>query len=260
MKMKRTLLILWIAILAGVSSACNAAPIQFAQKQVDLAFDSYAATGMSEQDVFVEVGPGTETVMRVTATNIETYMDAPLYGSQAFVSPDPFQVGPDPIGPYAKGPALGFTLAEWLAGSATGTYTIDGDQAYIDLHFERLVPNGVYTIRCPHIYVPPEFQMRDEPCGRLDGLYNTFIADATGKAEFYLAVEPLPPTTEKRIQLIAVVYHSDRKAYGWYTGDFGVDTHVQLLAYIPAPGDGDWQVFSGDNRIALHRHLPGQRP
>jgi hypothetical protein len=244
---------LFVLMLAILASGCNSIAPAVPQKQVALNFVSHVAAGLPEQDVFIEVAPGADVVKRLTAKNIETYMDAPVYASQDLVPRDPFQVGPDPLGPYSKGAELGFTMAEWLAGTGNGAYTVIGHQAYIDAYFDKLVPNNVYTVWCSHISVPPDFKIVDEPCGQPDGSQNTLITDAYGRAEFHVVTESLPDTTEKTMQVIAVAYHSHSQTYGGNPGDFGLNSHVQVLAFLPAPGDDTWQVFIDDNDSIAQR-------
>lgn len=238
-----------VIVLALAISACSGTTAQ-TTKKVDLTFVSHLAAEMPEQDVFVEISPGSDQVQRITVENSQTYMDAPVYASQAAINHDPFQLGDAPVGPYAKGADLGFTMDEWLAGTATGTYTVTGDEAQIDLSFEKLVPNGVYTVWCAHINVPPNFSIVDEPCGAADGSQNVFTAGADGKAEFNLSVDALPDTTDETIRVIAAAYHSDGKTYGSYPGDFGLNSHVQILAFIPEPEDTAWQIVTDDNSVA----------
>ncbi|MDX1523787.1 MAG: hypothetical protein R3264_19325, partial [Anaerolineae bacterium] len=189
-----------------------------------------------------EVAPGADLVQRITTENSDLFLDAPVYGSQEKVEHDPFQLFDNPIGPYAKGADLGFTMEAWLAGTGRGTYTVGSQQAEIDLTFENLVPNGVYTIWCAHIFAPPEFQIVDEPCGNADGSQNTVVTDGAGNAEFNLTLKPLPDTSDKVTRVIAAAYHSDGKTYGSYPGDFGLNSHVQILAIIPSPEDTAWRT------------------
>ena len=136
-------------------------------------------------------------------------------------------------------------MGEWLAGTGSGTYTVDGEQAEIEVQFENLVPNGVYTLWCAHINAPPNFTIVDEPCGAQDGSQNTIVADEQGQATFNLTLDKLPDTNEETTRAIAAAYHSDGQTHGFYPGRFGYDSHVQILAFIPAPDDTAWQTISG---------------
>ena len=166
---------------------------------------------------------------------------------------DLFQLDPDPLGPYGKGAELGFTLEEWLAATGSGAYTVVGDQAQIDLSFEKLVPNGIYTLWCAAVSVPPAYKIVDKPCGAADGSENIFTASAEGKADIHLNVKTLPDSTAETIQVLAIAYHSDGKTYGPLPGDFGLNSHVQILFMIPAPEDAAWQIISGDSPLALSK-------
>ena len=233
-----------VALLAIVIAACSPAAAQVTKKQAELTFINHLVGEMPEQDVFVEVEPGSDQVRRITVDEAEAYMDTPVYASTARIEHDPFQLGEDPLGPYPKGEDLGFTMGEWLAGTGSGTYTVGGDEAEIDLQFENLAPNGVYTVWCAHINVPPNFTIVDEPCGVQDGSQNVFTADAQGQADFNITLDKLPATTEETIRVIAAAYHSNGETYGFYPGRFGYDTHVQILAFLPAPDAPDWQVVA----------------
>ena len=251
MSNKRNLLIVAMAILAVFTSACSSGSVEHVvNKKVQLQFSSYLAADMPEQDVFVEVVPGADQVHRITAADLAAYAEAPVYGSQEFIMHDPFQVGYNPVGTYPKGAPLGFTMGEWLAGTGTGTYTVAGDEAGIDLKLESLVSNGVYTIECASINTPPNFSYIDKPCGAEDGSQNTIIADAEGRADFHLTIKPLPDSSAEAVQVIAVTYHSDGRTYGAYSGDFGLNSHVQILAFIPMPENAAWQTLSDDSSIA----------
>jgi hypothetical protein len=240
-----------VAILAVFTSACSGANTkQVVNKKVQLQFVTHLEAAMPEQDVFVEVAPGSTEVYRITMADRTAFENAPVYGSQEFILHDPFQVGYNPVGPYPKGALLGLTMGEWLAGTGTGTYSTTGSEAWIDLSLENLVPNGVYTIECASINVPPNFSYIDEPCGVGASTQNTVIADTEGKADVHLAVKALPDSTAETVQLIAATYHSDGLVYGGYPGDYGLNSHVHILAFIPMPEDTAWQILSNDSSVA----------
>ena len=247
---KRNLLILVLVFLAVFASACSGAMAEHSvNKKVRLQFITHLAADMPEQDVFVEVVPGANQVRRITVADRAAYTDTPVYGSQELILHDPFQVSYNPLGAYTKGAPLGFTMGEWLAGTGVGTYTVAGDEAAIDLNLEHLVPNGVYTIECASINVPPNFSYIDTPCGTK----NTVIANPEGRVNFYLALKPLPDSTAETVQVIAVTYHSDGRTYGAYSGDFGLNSHVQILAFIPMPESVAWQSLPDDSSIAQQK-------
>jgi hypothetical protein len=124
-------------------------------------------------------------------------------------------------------------LGEWLSASGQGSYTVTGDRAKIELTFENLVPNGIYTAWCTRVTFPPNVKIVDKPCGAADGTENTFTADARGNARFELELATLPPSSAETATSIALAYHSDGKTYGAYPGDFGLNSHVHIAAVIP---------------------------
>ncbi len=225
-----------------VLGAC-AIPVVLVQpqpaQQTDLAFASFAGMGMFEQDVYVETEDG--QVQRITMEEAERYADAPVYAASTAQEHDLFALGETPFGPYEKGAALGFTMGEWLRTTGSGTYTVRGDSAEIDIRLQNLIPNGVYTIWCSFVSVPPNYGIVDEPCGAEDGSQNIVTADAAGNLDFQLALPTLPATTEETMVVIAANYHSDGQTYGAYPGDFGLNAHVQTMAVVPPPGDEAWR-------------------
>lgn len=230
--------------VAVVISACAPTQAGAPKKQVELTFVNHIVGEMPEQDVFVEAELDTDQVRRITVDEVEAYLDTSVYGSTERIEHDPFQLNDNPLGPYPKGEPLGFTMGEWLAGTGSGTYTVDGNQAELNLEFEKLVSNGVYTLWCAHINIPPNFTIVDEPCGAQDGSQNKMVADGQGKANFKLTLDKLPDTTEETVRVIALAYHSDGETYGFYPGRFGYDTHVQIVAFLPTPDDATWQIIS----------------
>lgn len=151
-----------------------------------------------------------------------------VYAAAAATSHDPFKVGENPLGPFEKGKELGFTLEKWLAASGIGIYSVDGENAEMELFFKNLVPNGVYTVWCSQITLPPNFNVVDKPCGAEDGSENSFNADAQGSGAFSLELKKLPDSTNETVSVIALAFHSDGKTYGASPGDFGLNTHVQI--------------------------------
>lgn len=137
------------------------------------------------------------------------------------------------MGPFVKGESLGFSLSEWLAGTASGSYKVDSGVGTLEFSAENLVPDGVYTVWCSRIKLPPEPLVIDMPCGALDGSENVFEADANGKAEFNLVMNALEPSTQSTVNVLALAYHSDGNTFGAYPGPFGSNTHVQLFFLMP---------------------------
>lgn len=135
-------------------------------------------------------------------------------------------MGPTPLGPFPKGASLGFTLQQWLAATGSGAYTITGDKAELNLAFQKLVPNGVYSVWCSRLSFPPNVKIVDTPCGAADGSQNAFKADAQGNATYTVKTKALPDSTKETATVVALAYHSDGKTYGAKPGEFGLNSHV----------------------------------
>lgn len=228
----------WIALVllaAVLISACTAVlslpkPQTFALQSM-----SHIAMGLPEQDVYIEQEPGSDQVVRVAPGEETAAADLPVYAASELVEHNLFATGDAPFGPFPKGEALGMTLGEWLAASGEGVYTVTGDRARLDMTYEKLVPNGVYTVWCTRTTFPPNINVVDKACGAADGSQNTFVADAYGNGHFTLDLDTLPVSTAETVSVIAIAYHSDGKTYGAYTGDFGRNSHVHVAAIIPVP-------------------------
>ena len=101
--------------------------------------------------------------------------------------------------------------------------------------FENLVPNGVYTLWCSRMRLPPNAAISDLPCGELDGSTSTIIADAQGRVSFDLDTWVMPETTVDEVNVIALAWHSDGRTYGADPGLFGLQTHVHIFGmFAPA--------------------------
>ena len=209
--------------------------MQAAPVEVDMQFVNHLQAGFPEQDVFVESPVDTGVVVRVEseAADDPALLGSLLYTAAAPVEHDPFKVGNEPLGPYEKGDALGFTLGEWLAAEGAGKYTVEGEKAEIKASFKNLVPDGVYTVWCSSVTFPPNMNIVDRPCGAQDGSENSFRADSEGSADFILEIEPLGPSTKETASVIALAYHSDGRTYGPNPGDFGLTSHVHIFFIIP---------------------------
>jgi len=165
----------------------------WAEEVIDLRFVIYHG------DVYVkaEGTPGHFVPVRESETNAS--LTKPLYTS--------------------KGTPLGFTLEQWLAARATGTYA---RSRYLllsrtfQITAEKLVPNSPYTLWCA-----------SAPCGASDGSENTFVSDANGNAAYAVKVKAFSHAT-----LIRAAYHSDGKTYGADPGIFGVNSHVQFRVFV----------------------------
>ena len=176
-------------------------------------------------------------VIRVegSKSNDTSNMAKMLYAAAAPTQHDPFKQGQNPLGPFSKGKPLGFTLEKWLGARGIGIYSVDGDNAGLDLSFKNLVPNGAYTVWCSRITLPPNDNIVDSPCGAEDGSENMFSADAKGNGALSIKLKKLEPSTKEETSLIALAYHSDGKTYGASPGDFGLNSHVQIFFMMPAP-------------------------
>ena len=203
-----------------------------------LSFVDHVTADMIEQDVYVEKTAGSGEVYRINPDEFEKYKNARAYGTAEVIHHAPFN--PEHNGPYAKGQDLGFTLAEWLSGTGAGTYTCRAGTGKVDVSFNKLVPNGGYTMwyafagkshmgckDCP-------FATVDFPMGTPDGAQSVFTADANGNARFNLSFKPcLELSGERLMAMLAIAYHSDGNTYGPDPGPFGRGTHVQLFTGLP---------------------------
>jgi hypothetical protein len=196
---------------------------------VEMEFFNEAAWAAPIQDVYVDA----DSVVRPAGEMTVDMLDQPLYSTATATPYDidgVFGLVPTfDVGPFAKGEPMGVTLGDWLAASGTGTYAIEGDVAMVDLTFEGLIPEGVYTMWCVEIVMPPDVSFHERPCGALDGSENQVSVDEEGNATFHLEMEAFPPSTESTIYEIALAYHSDGQTYGESAGEFGHNVHVQLV-------------------------------
>lgn len=238
-------LLMLLAAVFGVTDTANAQ--QTALMVTDIGFVSHVTAGMVEQDAYIEKVPGSGEVFRVTADEAKKYLDFPAYTTKTSHHHVPF--APVGAGPFEKGKALGMTLGEWLAGTGTADYTCKGGAATIKIDFEKLVPNGIYTVwyflagkpqmgcaDCP-------FGTIDFPMGGGDGSQSVFTAGADGKATYEASFSPcLMLGNDLIFSGMALNYHSDGKTYGKEPGEFGNKAHIQIFAGLP--DEGAWTVAS----------------
>jgi hypothetical protein len=230
MQYKRSKLIIAVCLVAisilGVS-------ILSAQESnsADLFFVNHILMGLAEQDVYLATEDG--MVQRIPGDAPLASIGQPLYVAAEVQDHDPFALGEAPLGPFEMGNELGMTLGDWLKAGGHGTYTLDGDMAQVELSLNNLVPNGVYTVWCSIVTTPPEHTITDYPCGAEDGSNNMFTADENGIATFSATTAALPSTTDTSLSMVALAYHSDGNTYGTHPGDFGLNSHVHILAVIP---------------------------
>ncbi|HLB71757.1 MAG TPA: DUF1264 domain-containing protein [Candidatus Methanoperedens sp.] len=241
-------LLIILALTSTIATASGAT-------MIDIQFVNHIQAGLPEQDVFIQRNDAAPNqVVRVEANDTrDPAILAKIVFATATTTPhDPFKLGSNPLGPYAKGASLGFTLQQWFAATGSGTYTVDGDNAEMKLSFQKLVPNGKYTVWCSRLTFPPDVKIVDSPCGAPDGSQNVLDADAQGNAAFDLKMKPLPDSSRETVSLIALAYHSDGKTHGASPGDFGLNSHVQIFFMIPPPpkpGEG-WTLH-----IDAKRHI-----
>jgi hypothetical protein len=202
---------------------------------VDLVFIPHVAMGAAEQDVLVPVADEEGMVRRVAPDDPLSMLSQPVFASTTGAEHDPFQVGENPVGPYEQAGELGFTLGEWLAATGSGTYAVNGDSSMLETTFTNLVPNGVYTMWCSTIHVPPNFEIINFPCGAEDGSQNVFMADEDGNATYNIEILVRPLSTEEALTAFAISYHSDGNTYGSDPGTFGMNSHVQIVAFANPP-------------------------
>lgn len=185
--------------------------------------------GKIEQDVYLMADGKATRLTPDMAEADDSLLSQPVYRTREGVARNGEQ------GAWEAGGELGFTMEEWLAASGAGSYTVDGEDATLSLRFDNLVPDGLYTLWCAEKHTAPEPKVVQAPCGARDGSQNAFYADGSGKGSITLDMPALPETTDEVIQIIAAAYHSDDKNHGEIPGDFGSQTHVQLMHALPAP-------------------------
>jgi LPXTG-motif cell wall-anchored protein len=216
-----------IAVLVGGAFSGLLAFAQPTPRVVDITFVNGVQAARALTDVFVaRDGIPADQVVRLDTTGAKDSANQAkmLYASTAPVAPDPKN-----LGPFPKGAALGVTLQQWLAATGSGSYSVDGDTAELKLSFQNLVPNGTYTMWCALVPSAPNTRPQLLPCGAPDGSQNVFKADAQGNGAFDLNMKALPDTTPEQATVIAPAYHSDGKTHGASPGDFGLNSHVQLI-------------------------------
>ena len=236
-----------VAVLLAIAFSSHMAIAQGTQRTVNITFDNGIQSSRALADVFVESEGGSpDQVVRLDAAGAK---DPANLAKMLYASTVPVDPGSKSMGPFPKGAALGVTLQQWLAATGTGTYTVNGTSADLNVSFKNLVPNGTYTLWCVIDSSVPSISPDLLPCGASDGSQNVFKADPQGNGTFKLTMKRLPETTQERPVVIAPSYHNDGKTHGANPGDFGLNSHVQLTFMIPLPspqtlpntGDaGDW--------------------
>ncbi len=210
-----------------------------AGETIELTFSNHIQFELVEQHVFVEREPGSGKVYRVTPVEVQRYQDAPLYAAAESVINAPFEHGE--VGPYARGPALGFTLGDWLAGTGTARYQCDeeDDVGTVNATFDNLVADGVYTMWYAMVPRPPlvPFVFLDMPLGARDGADSPFAADSEGHADYQAVFSPCLQLSGRQLDaFLAIAWHSDGKTYATHPGPFSIVSHVQIFAGFPIEG------------------------
>jgi hypothetical protein len=206
--------------------------------KLEITFVDHIKAEMVEQDVFVEKTPGSGEVFRVTVDDNAKFLDQPVFTVASSVHHDP--MNKEETGPYAKGQELGFTLGEWLGASGTATYRCADGKGAIEASFDKLAPNGVYTMWNFFLAMPftEPFSTYDLPVGERDGSGSVFKTDGNGAAKFSASFEPCLQGGGTQIAAgLAIAYHSDGKTYGSGPGSMGDKSHVHLFALLPGAAE-----------------------
>ena len=221
-----------------VAGACLlAAAPALAGDKVELTFVNHIQAELVEQHVFVEREPGSGTLYRVSPSEVHRYMDTPVYAAGESVQNAPFDHGE--VGPYARGPALGFTLGQWLAGTGTATYECEDDVGVVKARFDNLVPDGIYTMWYAFVPRPPldPFVGLDIPLGARDGTDSLFTADSKGHADYQAVFSPCLQMSGRQLDaMLAIAWHSDGQTYGAHPGPLSTVSHVQMFVGFPIEG------------------------
>ena len=231
-----------LAIRGGLARHTVTANIQFVH---------YIEVDLPEQDVFIEansahvdapdpynngpLGNFVPNIFRVAGKSALTpsILARKVYAALTIVPHDPLKLGPNPLGPYYKGEALGFTLGQWLAARGSGSYTQTADHAALSLAFQSLVPEGYYALWCGRIAAAPDYREVEKACGAAGGTQNRFKADAQGNGSFHLNLEALPESTPAVTSVLLLTYERDIDSVDDEWGDYGLKSHVQLFYAFP---------------------------
>ncbi len=200
---------------------------------LNLSFHFHLDANMYEQDVFLRRDASDPGVYRVTAGDRD--MAAPLYRTAAYVPHSPYDA--EQLGPYEPGEPLGITLGEWLSGTGRGEYTCSDNEGKLDIRFDNLAPNGVYTLWHFFMADPPTEPFSGAlalPVGARDGSQAGFRADAHGKARFERSFKPcLQMSGEHLTAGLATAYHSDGQTYGPLPGEYATRSHIHMILMLP---------------------------
>ena len=234
---------------------------------LDIQFVHYTQAGLPEQDVFIEpynvrddipsafiypVEPHNPRadipsefieprdilvpqVMRVAGADAQTRTNLAkrVFAADIVTPHDPYQLGPNPLGPFQKGAALDLTLGQWLAAGGHGAYGVEGDHAELTLSFQKLVPLGRYILWCTRVAAPPRDTTVEKTCGAPGGLLHSFSADAQGQVALHLRLQVLPDSTQEMATILTLTYERDVVTWDGDLGGYGLNSHVQLFSVLP---------------------------
>ena len=216
-----------LAVLALALAGCAGA-----EPAIPLTFVNHLEAGIPARGVFVEKIEGSSVVYRVVSAEKEAYLGAPLHGTV-----EPFDPADLPAHrPYAKGGAIGATLARWLAATGSGTYACEDGRGIIEASFDNLVPNSTYAMW--HVFVPMPPGERSAayelPVGARDGSEATFASDNQGNASYRRSFEPcLQLGGEQLASGLAVAWRERAAPMDRLPAAPGELSHVQLFAWLP---------------------------
>ena len=211
----------------------------------------YSEADLPEQDVFIELSSAHSdapdpdfiaaraiflpNVFRVEGKSALTpaMLAKAVYAADTLVPHDPFKLGPNPLGPYYKGEALGFTLGQWLAARGSGSYALTDQEAELSLAFQSLVPEGRYALWCGRISAAPDYSEYEKACGAANGSQNRFRADAQGNGSLHLNLKALPESTPALTSVLLLSYERDSESMDGDWGGYGLSSHVQLFYAFP---------------------------
>ena len=190
-----------VPLLVGASDGgedAAAAPYD-PPEEMTLAFMFHIDEELAEQDVFYEKEAGSGEVWRPTGATRD--MDAPLYAPAEAVPHTPLQT--DNVGPWQKGKPLGLTLGDWFAAKGHGSYRCEDGVGTVDLAFENLVADGLYTVWHDFAVWPPTDPFKgfyDLPFGARDGSENAFVAASSRTTSVSFSTPPPWPRDQIRPQ------------------------------------------------------------
>ena len=135
-----------------------------------------------------------------------------------------------------SGQTESMTLGDFIAATGTGTYECDDGIGTVEVSFDNLVPDGVYTMwysLIPRPVLDP-FVVLSMPLGARDGSQSPFTADRDGHADYSARFTPCLQLGGLQVDaVIDIAWHSDGNTYGATPGPFSTVTHVSMWANLP---------------------------